>query len=76
MKATTSLELVIATLLPVTTLIRLLLHGFPSPFDGQCRHHLCEVMKSFVDLVELLLDFFELLFIIDGSLSTRTVISR
>ena len=46
------------------------------PFDSQHNHHLCLVVKSFIDPVELLLDFFEFPFVVDGSFPFRIVVNH
>ena len=53
-----------------------ILHGFTFSFESQRSHHLHEVAKSFVDLVESRLKVFKSSFVIDGSFSTRTIISH
>ena len=69
-------SVIIATFLPVATLVWLSFHGFAFPFKSQPNHQLCEVMKSSIDSVELLLNFFELSFVVDDSFSTRIVVSH
>ena len=70
-----SMSIVLAVFLPVIMLVLLSLYRFTFPFN-QRNHHLHEVVKSFINFVKSLLDFFELSFIVDGSFSTKTLISH